>query len=103
MAEKNGEGGGGKPRSSKSSTSSRKLSPWKWERNGGTEKKGFDTFPKIKKVLYQNQVHNYLMGLYELEKALASVPFRSGSSSRRKYNAYTSWARINRNDLIGII
>lgn len=52
MAEKNGEGGGGKPRSSKSSTSSRKLLPWKWERNRGTEKKRIDTFPEKKKRFY---------------------------------------------------
>lgn len=52
MAEKNGEGGGGKPRSSKSSTSSRKLLQWKWERNGGTKKKRVWYLPPIK-VLYQ--------------------------------------------------
>lgn len=78
MAEKNGEGGGGKPRSSKSSTSSRKLLPWKWERNRGTEKKRIDTFPeKKKKVLCQNKVPSYLMGLYELCRMWKNEVFTS--------------------------
>lgn len=57
MAEKNGEGGGGKPRSSKSSTSSRKLSPWRWERYG--VKRRFWDLP-LQSGFYQNTSHNYM-------------------------------------------
>lgn len=46
----------------------------KW---GYKEKKVLITSPP-KKVLYQNQLPSYVMGLYKLDNVIASVPFRSG-------------------------